>query len=563
VRSDISIVEADGPIRVPDARSELQTGALARRRIPAIGLFVLGLEFAMFSPLLRPGTVWLLDSPSYLMGPHPALPQGSWAAAPWRVVRAPFETALSMVYRFLPWGQVRLLPLLLVPVLATFGFRLLFDGDWIATIASSLLFVVNPFVYERMLAGQEYFLLGVAALPLSVALVVRARSAVKSGIAVGSMLAALITISPHLAFIGAVLLAGLIASGLINRTRTLTMTSVVALGVAGAATLAWVIPSGFAGQSATSGLDVQLFQTAADSRLGLLPNVIGMYGFWRAGWPLAKESLSTWPLIFAAIIVVAGSGAVSMRHSRFRAPILGIGLAGLGGLLLALGNRGPTGALYSWLYREAPWFRVMREPQKFLVLLVLAYAVMFGFGVSALVRGTSSRRARLATLALLLSLPCVYSFRSFWGFAGYIHPSPEPTSWVEANAVMGDGPGAVLVLPWHRYVPFPWTQYRVVASPLASAFSRPAILSDDPEFGALEDLAADPRARSIGPLLRSGASRYRFGARVASLGVAYVVLAKIEDWHADDWLYGRSDLELVGDWEDLAVFRVTPRGAPG
>lgn len=118
-------------------------------------------------------------------------------------------------------------------------------------------------------------------------------------------------------------------------------------------------------------------------------------------------------------------------------------------------------------------------------------------------------------------------------------------------------------MPWHRYLPFPWTHYRVVASPLASAFSRPAIVSDDPEFGALGDLATDPRARSIGPLLRSGASKDRFAVRVASLGVAYVVLTKVEDWNADDWLYRRSDLELVGDWNDLAVFRMTPRGGPG
>ena len=64
------------------------------------------------------------------------------------------EGALYAIYRFLPWGWIRLLPLLLIPVIAAWGFFRLFDRRPLPALAATVMFVVNPFTYERTAAGQ-------------------------------------------------------------------------------------------------------------------------------------------------------------------------------------------------------------------------------------------------------------------------------------------------------------------------------------------------------------------------------------------------------------------------
>jgi len=74
-----------------------------------------------------------------------------------------------------------------------------------------------------------------------------------------------------------------------------------------------------------------------------------------------------------------------------------------------------------------PFFDIMREPQKFLMLLVLAYAVGLGWGVQRLgLMRVSARRAGWVAAAIGLALPLAYSPTIFDGLAGQIGPSTLP-----------------------------------------------------------------------------------------------------------------------------------------
>jgi hypothetical protein len=539
----------------PEVRPDPPRPSPGRHRRPSwITAFAVGLEVALFAPLLTSGTVWLLDSPSHLMGPHPRLASPGWESAPWMSVRAPFEALLAAIYRWLPWGQVRLLPLLVVPVIVVVGFRRLFAGERVATIAASLLYVVNPFTYDRMMAGQEYFLLAMAILPAILAFVVRSRNPRRSGAVAGLVLGAAIALSPHLAFIGGVLLLSLLGAAVTTRARPIWVASLVAMVTALTLSLAWAAPALVAGGDRQLGSTV--FRTTPDAALGLLPNVLGLYGFWRSGWPLAKDFVPLWPLFVVAIIAVGVVG-VSAAHRTGRSTlVLGTALAGLVGTLLAMGDRGPTGEVFAWFDRYVPAFAIMREPQKFLALLLLAYAIAFGFGVSALVGRAGSHRSRAAVLAILLLVPCAASFRSFWGFGGAVRPSPLPISWIAADRLMGPGNEAVLVLPWHRYLSFGWTQGRVVASPLVSAFERPTIASNDPEIDGLAPAWPDPRAEGAEAFLRSRGTLPGPGGRLSSLGISYIALAKVADWQTYAWLERHAEVERVAGWSDLVLYRV-------
>jgi len=206
------------------------------------------------------------------------------------------------------------------------------------------------------------------------------------------------------------------------------------------------------------------------------------------------------------------------------------------------------------MFDHVPEFRIMREPQKFLGLLALAYAFCFGLGVEALAAGTIRRPVRRALLALLFLLPALYTFRVFWGFNGYVQPSHLPRSWTEADRVMGTGADKALALPWHLYAPLDLAQGRVVANPMSSSFRREVIAGDNAEYGPLQTQGTSPRSRFLQFVVRNGWRIDRFGALIAPLDVKYVLLARDTDWKAYRWLYRQKDLRLVHRGADLSLF---------
>ena len=504
-----------------------------------VSRFVVGLSLAIALPLLRPGTLLLLDYADYPAGEHSSLGAYAWGFAPGLTSRAPINALLLSLFRVLPWGPVKLLPLLLVPPLAAFGFSRLFAREPLAAIAATLLFVVNPFVYERMLAGQIYLVLGYALLPLFLSLLLSKSEDVAAPIVAGLLFALLMGLSPHFVFLGGLLLivAVGISLGRGERRRALRRAGVTLL-VTVLASLYWLIP--IATQASdlgrVTGTDLETFRTVPDPAFGLAANVAGLYGFWRAGPPLPKESLPAWPLLLAVILIVVGIGARdagSDGHGKVAKILIVVGVSAF---ILALGAQGPTASFFRFLFEHVPGFRIMREPQKFDVLLALGYAGLFGLGAHALVKASTQRTARAVVVVVILAVPCAYTFRMLWGFGGYARPSSFPTSWTEADALMGNGPGKVLALPGDQYLSFPWTQQRAVASPVQSFFERDVLIDGRLRLGGLESQTADPRTRYLRFIADHGSRTTRMGNLVAPLGVQYVLLVKTGDWARYSWL---------------------------
>lgn len=538
--------------------------APGRRRLAAA---VLTLTLALFAPLLRGGTVWLLDSPATLLGPVPHLPASDLGYPPGLANGLPVDATLLGLFHTLPWGWLRLLPLLLVPAVAAWGFRRLLGPRVLATVPATLLYVVNPFVYQRATAGQIYLLLAYALLPLLVGLLVASAGpsrgtdqAVQAGLVLALIAALGISFAPVAAV--PVAIAAVVRAA--RREWAALRRIGLAMLVAAGACAYWLVPAtGLAGQAGRlTPAQLAAFATVPDPRLGMLANVLGLYGFWFQGPPLPKDNLVGWPLFLAAILLVAVLGGLRARRRPGTGAVAVI-LVGSGvvGLTLALGTWGPTGPAFRWLFVHVAPFRVMREPEKFLALLALGYAAGFGLGVQALAGEAGSRWLRTATVLLLLSLPCVYTFRMFWGFDGYVRPSMLPTSWIQAAALVDHGPaGSVLVLPWDEYLPYPWTGERTVANPMASLFDRNAIVSGNPDMGPVPARTVDPFTERVQALVDRGDSVRNAGRALAPLGVRFVALQKVADWRAYAWLYRQRDLRLVRSWPDLALFRNAASG---
>lgn len=513
------------------------------------------------------------------------------------------------------------------PVAAVGASRLTGGWRW-GRLAAATLYCVNPWVFNRIYAGQIGLLFGYALLPYAVISALRATghwpgpreretrtvadvamsgaspqiaspqdttvsggpaARIRSGrfglgpswverLSPVLWWAVLTAIAPHYVWI-----YGLVLVAVVVVTRPFTWRLVTWLAGSTAAMvvlLLYILLPHSATQLptrvGTTSLDI--YRTTPDPHLGLLPNVAALYGFWRLGARpvLPKDVVTGWPLLMAAMLVVivtgywgvlrrAGGqstgpgdeGHLERRAERRRVAWVLV-VVGVAGYFLALGSQGPTGAIFRWAYDSVPFFAIMREPQKFLMLTALAYAVGLGWGVEHLARGRSpSRRTGqvLMAAALGIVLPLAYTPTIFDGLAGQIAPSTIPPAYHQADQLMGDGPGRILYLPWHLYEAQPFTGGRVVASPGSSLFRRYVISGDNVQVGAVQTQSTSLRGAYLTELYGAGPKLTHFGADVAPLGVKYVVLAKTVDWRSYLWLEHQHDLRLVLDDPTLMLWR--------
>lgn len=505
----------------------------------------------LFAPLLSRGTVLLLDYADVPLGPHAALGPNAWGFPPGLTSRVPITTALLLLFRAIPFGQITLLPLVAFVPVAAFGFFRLLERRALATVAATALFVVNPFTYDRAFAGQVYFLIGYALLPLVLSLATTRPSA-RMGVWVGLVFALQAALSIHFVFITTVLLMCILCLGRGRFGERIRMLMVVGL-VALVASAYWLIPiASQAGELARVTLhDVGVFRTRADPAFGLLPNLLGLHGFWRETWAL-KAAVPTWPLFTIGVFAVALVGACAPGDDRTRRRIVFVAAAV--GLVLACGASGSLRGGFFWAFEHVPGFRIMREPHKFLALYALSLAWGFGLGVERLVQQTRSYVPRLALASVLLVIPVAASFPMLWGFWGAVRPSTFPASWTNANRIMGSGPERVLAVPGDAYASFPWTQDRAVANPMVSFFSRDVITNGNLELGGLESQTADATSRYLSYVMSVGSQTSHFGNLVAPLGVRFVVLSQTEDWARYSWLFQQTDLRVVHRWPGLVLF---------
>src|SRR5205823_3695650 len=128
---------------------------------------------------------------------------------------------------------------------------------------------------------------------------------------------------------------------------------------------------------------------------------------------------------------------------------------------------GNVAALYGF-WRPEP--QLPKDVISFWPLLALLILAVVAVGL------LTARRSAAARL-----LPIAYSPTFPNGLSGQLRTAHYPSSWSEADTLMGKGPEDILFLPWHQYLAFPFTQ-RVVANPAAAAFRRHVVIGDNLEL---------------------------------------------------------------------------------
>jgi type II secretory pathway pseudopilin PulG len=272
-------------------------------------------------------------------------------------------------------------------------------GDRRAAVVSGICFAFCPYVFARTSHIQ---LLMTGGLPFALLAFHRllAVPSWRRGVVLGLVIAAQATVSGYYAILTALMIGGAVLTVALTRGMWRNARFWGAVAIAAAVTLVFLMPlaapyfrlqreSGFARPLAEAAL------YSADWRAYLASSA------WAHRWmlePLGRWKEVLFPGFVATVLGVTGLVIGWRRGGRGR------DTAVVYGVLTALAvwvSLGPSGGLYSWLYRAVPVFEWLRAPARFGVLVALGLSVLAGLALSNLVPRT--RRGTLAAAVIALA----------------------------------------------------------------------------------------------------------------------------------------------------------------
>jgi hypothetical protein len=531
-----------------------------RSEVRALAWFAL-VSVLVLGPLLGRGYLFLLDFPA---GPRfPRVPLFPLPSSPFSANATPLlavHSLLRNVYVYLPDKLFLLAPI----VVGGMGvYRLLasrFELSTFPAVFGGTLFTINPFVYDRYLAGQMYFLLAYALIPwaftpiLDVLTAPSTRNSIRFALWFGLIAA----IDLHVAGMYALLFALALLFAPSGRARS----GLIAVGLAALLSAYWVLPSLLSqpGQAVTTA-DLSVY-ASRPSGLAVVPALVSLQGFWRNEFPTAAQRV---PVLYVLLLPILGLVVVGGAHLIRPGPTRGVAavlaVAGAAGVVLAAGTSAPvTGPIFRWLFEHVWIVRIYREPQKFLALTLLAYAVFGAVGVSRLLErwGYRARAAfrwgANATAVAAIAAVFGYSFTMFWGFLGQARLVDYPQEWEHVEQMTSDTSARLLVLPWHLYATWSFADDRIIENPAKSFFSAEVLSGDNVGFNRLPTQSTDPFSYYIQRLIADGGSIRNAGHMLAPLDVRFVLLLKEADWKTYGFLSRQADLVPVYGGSRLTLF---------
>ncbi|MEK6983485.1 MAG: hypothetical protein AABX33_02845 [Nanoarchaeota archaeon] len=429
---------------------------------------------------------------------------------------------------------------------------------------AGFLYMINPFVYIRFMAGHWHILLAYSILPFVTKSIMKfldnpdRKQTIKTCLWI-TLIAA---INTHTLFLTFFLFAIFYVYKLIkSKSERLKLTKSISIMAFFFILLNsyWLIPLLTAESIAVSQItsdDLAAFQTKKGNFNEFMETLM-MYGFWREdAYILPRNIIPSYIYfpIFALILFLTIHGYLNCKE-KYKTPIL---ITGILAQLLAVGVGHPWfREIFTYIFTHVYFMRGFREPQKFVALLVFAYAFFAAYGMDSILRQLRGKKTKILASVLILAIPFAYTptmFNSFWG---QIHTTDYPQDWYEINTYLNQDSKDfnVLFLPWHLYMDFKWipNKDKRIANPAESFFDKPTIRGDNVEVGTIYSSSNNPRSKYIQSLLKKETEN--IGERLKLINVKYVILAKETDYKNYFYLFNQSDLELVKETENLYLFK--------
>lgn len=530
---------------------------LLRRFVPYLPY--LGLALLVMGPLLAPGYVLSMDM---VFTPILRLPDhvdNTWL----------LYALLHVLDIVLPADMVQKLMLFACLLLSGIGMHRLLASlkpaeaqrwQW-ATYVASTLYMINPFVYDRLMAGQWGVWLGYALLPwfarslLALVLAPSGRAALQLGL----WLTAMSIVSIHSVGYAALLMLVALASrtGNWKQLQLLLKYIGITVGLFVGASLYWLVPT-WLGQGriasslatfSTSGS--QAFATVDAVGTSQVGSVLGLLGFWqetRGLYMTPLESHGMWGFVYFVLLAMMVFGAVLAWRRQREVAAWGL-VAGLLAILLAIG-------LASELGRILPFMAGYREPQKFVAVWALVAAYLLAWAASWLL---AKVRARFVATVVLGGLVLAYTPVMLWGAAGQLRSTNYPLDWYRTNQILNQqsDDAKTLILPWHLYMSYGFTNGRIIASPAHAFYDRAVVASDDPELPGVRPQTRDTTREAVQDgVLPAGLGGQSVTKRLRDLNIGYIVLNKDLDWMEYGYIDRDPGAVVLYDGPNLRLYKL-------
>ncbi len=399
---------------------------------------------------------------------------------------------------------------------------------------TALVFAINPFVYERLLAGQWGVLFGYTLLfpfiagLINLAKVPERRQAIYTFL----WLLAIGVFSLHFLAIGIILL---VVYALVM-VRNWKLVKEIALGAVLFALFScyWLIPAalttGAARLSTFTSSQWSAFGTAQDPHIGLEGNVAALYGFWGEHEPwierfvLPKNEGTWWYGALAVMALLVLCGAYAGLRSRDRRTTIFLLIGGFLAFVLSCGvNSHVFGGINTWLFEHVRFWKGFRDSEKLSGVLALMYALLAGLASEwILLRTVAQRRAFFIVLCVI---PLAYTPALLFGAVGELQPVWYPQAWYQADALLKQSSNCTaLFLPWQEYYSPKWNNNFILAGNTAPDFFHCKITAGQdfsldgvgtppgltPEYYAIEDAVESNTASpdQVIKLLKADGIRY-------------------------------------------------------
>ncbi len=517
---------------------------------------------------------WFLSSgflffTDFVWGPHLRL---SWDTAPlWKNV---FLWFFGLIFSADAVQKIHIVGALAVVLLGGRKIAAVVLKDRRLVLLVSIFTLFNPFVYDRLGYGQINLVAGFGLFLLAFGYLIDYPRRGWPQLALAGLFAGMsIRLSPHFLFLLALVFAlGFIATVVKRRKLAVVGHFLLLAGVILVLNSAWIVKSFVLSPSDTPNStqatistinrqDLTAFRTSGRTGEEALVNVVMMSGFWgkdQYRYTDLSKLKDGWGRSFVILLPFLVWGVyVGLRKRESRTLTICLLVGYVISASLAVGIRLPVAnEVTIWLFDNVPFYKGLRETQKWVAVIVAIYAIFLSLGLRELFRIKIVGENRLASQLFLSGVIIMQAPLILWGMGGQIRPTEYPEDWKQADqriVELSGCEGATLFLPWHLYMRFDWIG-RVVSSPAKSFFTCPTIKGTNMEWGGINDSNRSSLSASVSAWIQNGGQTDLLEA--GEKDIRYVLLAKDADWSRYLWLDTRSDIELIEEWPTLKLYAV-------
>lgn len=415
----------------------------------------------------------------------------------------------------------------------------------------ALLYAINPFVYERFLAGNWLVLAGYALLPAFIYSLVSfyKEHTWHNAVMVSVWLLLVGLFSQHILVMG-VLILGAFLIGLCfvfiakkewGSLRVFAVQSAVALLVFLAGSSYWIVPYFLNPSNSPIAIFTpahwDAFRTAGDAQVGVVGNVLSLYGFWgeRDVWNslfvMAKSNHALWLATFAPIALLVLMGVyVGIRKRVTRMVTVFLLCTAFAATVFSSGIGDSIFKSFNlWLFEHIGFWKGFRDSQKWSAFLVLAYAMLGGLGVSLILEKLKTEKVKKYICVVLCLIPILYTPAILFGFSGQIKTVWYPDEWSEVNEVFKkDDECKALFLPWHQYYYLRFNRGMLTGNVADSYFDCTMVSGKNMELGTVASQGGNgPEYDIIEPLVIGNyLDADQVVAALKGKGIKYIVFTR-------------------------------------